>query len=156
MWDDVERQERKTWQAEEATWALWEVMRTSIDVGHVVARRLGLPYNDVRAMELLSDSPDGMGTVELSRRLGMRSASAAELVDRLVASGHAARAPHPTDRRRVVIRLTEKGHDDALTVLGPLLSRYDRVAKDMGVDAGAAARFLRAVAAEHRAFAEED
>jgi DNA-binding MarR family transcriptional regulator len=156
MQDEVERRERETWQAEEATWALWAVMRTANDVGHAVARRMGLPYNDVRALELLTEADDGMGTVELGRRLGIRSASAAEMVDRLEAAGHVRRRPHPTDRRRVVVELTPAGHDDALRVLGPLLARYDRVATALGEDAAAVARYLRAVAAEQQAFCRED
>lgn len=155
MPDHVEARERESWQAEEPTWALWEVMRTAVDLGHEIARRMGLPYNDVRALDLLTNSAHGLGTVELGNRLGMRSASAAELVDRLVASGHVERRPHPTDRRRVLVVLTEKGNQDAMTVLAPLLARYDRLAASLGENAAPVARYLRAVAAEQRAYCEE-
>jgi DNA-binding MarR family transcriptional regulator len=155
MYDEVERRERESWAAEEATWALWEVMRTSTDVGHAVAARMGMSYNDVRALELLTEAPEGMGTVELGNRLGIRSASAAQMVDRLESAGHVRRGPHPSDRRRVVVELTARGRADALEVLGPLLARYDRVARAMGEDAEAVARYLRAVAEEQRSFCEE-
>jgi DNA-binding MarR family transcriptional regulator len=155
VYDEIERRERETWVATEPSWALWEVMRTSTDVGHVLARRLGLSYNEVRALELLSDSARGLGTVELANGLGMRSASATELVDRLETSGHVRRRPHETDRRRVVVELTEHGRDRVLAVLGPLLHRYDQVAAGLSPEATAAvAAYLRGVAAEQRAFCD--
>jgi DNA-binding MarR family transcriptional regulator len=155
VYDEIERRERETWVATEPSWALWEVMRTSTDVSHVLARRLGLSYNEVRALELLSDSARGLGTVELANGLGMRSASATELVDRLETSGHVRRRPHETDRRRVVVELTEHGRDRVLAVLGPLLHRYDQVADGLSPEAAAAvAAYLRGVAAEQRAFCD--
>ena len=155
--DEIERREREQWVATEPSWALWEVMRTSTSVGHALAQRLGLSYNEVRALELLSDSVRGLGTVELAHGLGMRSASATELVDRLEASGHVGRRLHETDRRRVVVELTPEGRDKVLAVLGPLLERYDRVAAGLSPEAAdAVAAYLRAVAAEQRAFCAED
>ncbi|MCA1655852.1 MAG: MarR family transcriptional regulator [Pseudonocardiaceae bacterium] len=156
MQDEVDRRERAHWAAQDATWALWEVMRTATDVGHAVARRMELPYNDVRALELLTEAPDGMGTVDLGNRLGIRSASAAEMVDRLESAGHVERHPHPTDRRRVVVELTAWGRDNALTLLGPLLARYDRVAAALGENATVVTNYLRAVAEEQRTFCRED
>jgi DNA-binding MarR family transcriptional regulator len=155
--DEIERREREQWVATEPSWALWEVMRTSTSVGHALAQRLGLSYNEVRALELLSDSARGLGTVELAHGLGMRSASATELVDRLEASGHVRRRPHETDRRRVVVELTGHGRERVLAVLGPLLNRYDGVAAGLSPEAAAAVvAYLRGVAAEQRAFCAED
>jgi DNA-binding MarR family transcriptional regulator len=154
--DEVENREREFWEATEPSWALWEVMRGSTDVGHAIARQMGLSYNDVRALELLTQSEHGLGTVELANGLGVRSASATELVDRLEAAGHARRSRHPDDRRRVIVELTEQGRRDALAAMGPLLKRYDVVATEMGPEASATiARYLRAIAAQQREYAEE-
>ena len=156
MADETETRERRRWQAAEPTWALWEVMRAAEDAGHVLARRLGLPDNDVRAMSLLVDSEDPLGPVELGNRLGMRSASATELVDRLEAAGHVRRAPHPRDRRRVIVEVTESGRHAVLTELGPLLARFDRVAEGLGAEGSATVvAYLRAIAGEQRAFGAE-
>jgi DNA-binding MarR family transcriptional regulator len=155
--DDVETRERRHWQAAEPTWALWEMMRAATDAGHALARRLGLPDNDVRAMSVLVDSEHPVGPVELGNRLGMRSASATELVDRLEAVGHVRRARHPRDRRRVVVEVTESGRHAVLTELGPLLARFDRVAEAMDAEGRAAVvAYLRAVAGEQRAFSAQD
>ncbi|HYH33353.1 MAG TPA: MarR family transcriptional regulator [Pseudonocardia sp.] len=128
MPDEIETRERRRWDAAEPTWALWEVMRSATEAGHVLAERMGLPYNDVRALEVLTDSEAALGPVELGHRLGMRSASATELVDRLEAGGHVRRVRHPRDRRRVVVEVTEEGRSAVLSELGPLLARFDRVA----------------------------
>lgn len=153
--DDVERRERERWVATEPTWALWEVLRTATEAGQAVARRLGLSYNDVRALGLLAESNLGLGTVELAHRLGMRSASAAELVDRLVATGHVRRRKHPTDRRRVVVELTTHGWEQSMRALGPMLASFDQVAADLGEDAGVITAYLREIAARQRAFGAE-
>jgi DNA-binding MarR family transcriptional regulator len=153
--DEIESRERTRWAAAEATWALWEVMRAATDAGHVLAERLGLPYNDVRALSVLTESEDPLGPVELGKRLGIRSASATELVDRLERTGHVRRVRHPRDRRRVILELTESGWQAVMAELGPLLARCDRVADELGPDGSAAVvRYLRAIAAEQRAYAD--
>lgn len=43
----------------------------------------------------------------LAAHLSLTTASATELIDRLERAGHVSRAPHPTDRRMVVVGMTE-------------------------------------------------
>jgi DNA-binding MarR family transcriptional regulator len=151
--DEIESRERTRWAAAEPTWALWEVMRAATDAGYVLAERLGLPYNDVRALSILAESPTPVGPVELGHRLGMRSASATELVDRLEGTGHVQRVRHPRDRRRVILEITDVGWHAVMAELGPLLARFDRVADDLGPEGNAAVvAYLRAIAAEQRAY----
>ena len=156
MPDELESRERTRWTANEPTWALWEVMRAATDAGYVLAERLGLPYNDVRALGILSETTDPLGPVELGHRLGMRSASATELVDRLEASGHVRRVRHPRDRRRVILEVTDAGWHAVMAELGPLLARFDRVADDLGPEGSATvAAYLRAITVEQRAYRGE-
>jgi DNA-binding MarR family transcriptional regulator len=151
--DEIESRERTRWAAAEPTWALWEVMRAATDAGYVLAERLGLPYNDVRALGVLTESEDPLGPVELGHRLGMRSASATELVDRLERTGHVRRVRHPRDRRRVILELTDTGWHAVMAELGPLLARFDRVAEDIGAEGSAVVvSYLRAIANEQRAY----
>lgn len=156
MHDEVESRERQYLDASEPTWALWEVMRTAVDANRVIARRMGVSYNDARALDLLSYAEAGLGTVELGNLLGIRSASAAELVDRLEASGHVQRRPHPHDRRRVLVELTDHGREEGLAAIAPLLAHYDQIAADLGEHAPAVTGYLRAVAAAQRAFCAKD
>jgi DNA-binding MarR family transcriptional regulator len=151
--DEIESRERTRWAAAEPTWALWEVMRAATDAGYVLAERLGLPYNDVRALGVLTESEEPVGPVELGHRLGMRSASATELVDRLERTGHVRRVRHPRDRRRVILELTDTGWHAVMAELGPLLARFDRVAEDIGAEGSAVVvSYLRAIANEQRAY----
>jgi DNA-binding MarR family transcriptional regulator len=151
--DEIESRERTRWAATEPTWALWEVMRAATDAGQVLAERLGLPYNDVRALGILTESEEPLGPVELGNRLGIRSASATELVDRLERTGHLRRVRHPRDRRRVILEITDKGWHDVMAELGPMLARFDRVADELGPEGSATVvAYLRAIAAEQRAY----
>jgi DNA-binding MarR family transcriptional regulator len=153
--DEIESRERTRWAAAEPTWALWEVMRAATDAGYVLAERMGLPYNDVRALSILAEAEESLGPVELGNRLGMRSASATELVDRLEASGHVRRVRHPRDRRRVILEVTDTGWRAVMAELGPLLARFDRVADELGPEGSVAVvAYLRAIAAEQRAYCE--
>ena len=75
------------------------------------ARDVGISVPELLALENL-DADGGLGPSELARRLQLSTGAVTALVDRLEASGHAARAAHPSDRRRVVVTRTAKASDD--------------------------------------------
>jgi DNA-binding MarR family transcriptional regulator len=128
----------------------------SHEATQAVARRLGLGTNDVTALQVIFAAPEPIGPVELGHRLGIRSASATALVDRLAKSGHLRRAPHPQDRRRIVLEATETSWADALDALGPLLRAMDAVADDLTPQEQAVVlRFLTDVTATMDDFARE-
>lgn len=85
-----------------------------------------------------------MGVVELGDRLGIRSASATVLVDRLVAAGHLQRSAHPTDRRRRVLHTTPTAQTDVREVLAPLVAGLNHATERLDDRAGAIVlQFLR-------------
>ncbi|WP_424448167.1 MarR family winged helix-turn-helix transcriptional regulator [Microbacterium arborescens] len=49
---------------------------------------------------------------DLARHLGISSASTTKMLDRLSREGFIERAPHPKDRRALVIELTERSRED--------------------------------------------
>lgn len=49
---------------------------------------------------------------DLARHLGISSASTTKMLDRLSKEGFIERAPHPKDRRALVIKLTERSRED--------------------------------------------
>lgn len=63
-----------------------------------------LNRTDLRALQALRSG--GMTAGKLARALGVTSGATTRVIDSLVASGHVARGPDPTDRRRVLVRLT--------------------------------------------------
>ena len=83
-----------------------------------LARDLGISVPELLALENLG-SDGGLGPGELARRLQVSTGAVTALVDRLEASGHAARAPHPSDRRRVVVTRTTKARDELVGEVAP-------------------------------------
>lgn len=108
------------WVGTDLAAALYAVMLALPELRHAIAHRLALNPSEVDAMEHLMRRP--IGPVDLSRLLGMSSASATVLVDRLEQAGHAVREPDPTDGRRRVVRPTATGAEAVFRQIGPLVS----------------------------------
>ena len=88
--------------------------------------RLDVGATDLEAMNhLLADGP--LGPTEIGRRLHISSAAATVLVDRLVAAGHAARRPDPSDRRRRLVVPTAESAARAREAVRPLIAAIDGV-----------------------------
>ncbi len=109
-------------EADDTTWALREVLRGYVATNVALGRSMHLSPTDLSAMEHLLDGGEDLGPVELGHRLGIRSASATALVDRLEHAGHLQRKPHPTDRRRRMLAVTETATTQLLNTIGPVIS----------------------------------
>ncbi len=132
--------------------ALRALMWSVHDAEAALARRMGVGITDVQALQVLTGR--ATGTVELGESLGIRSASATALADRLQAAGHLRRAPHPTDGRRVVLQLTEPARVEVLAALRPLLDAVDAVVADLDeTERAVVHRFLRRATAAVTEFA---
>ena len=106
------------------------------------------------ALEHLSAATTPLGPVELGHRLGIRSASATALVDRLEQSGHVRREPRGDDRRRVALVASEHSAQQVLAALSPLLVDIDAAASRLTDDeAAAVTRFLDEAADAMRRYA---
>ena len=66
---------------------------------------IGLNRTDLRALQVLRTS-GGMTAGDLARSLQVTSGATTRVIDSLVAAGHARREADPTDRRRVLIKLS--------------------------------------------------
>lgn len=125
--------------------------RLAEQVAPAVARRASLTHNELRALEHLMDQPMGPG--ELGRVLGVSSAAASGIIDRLEARGHAQRASHASDKRRTSVTISPSGRTEVVGYLMPMfrelaaldasLSAEDRVVVDRFLEG--AIRALRAV-----------
>jgi DNA-binding MarR family transcriptional regulator len=112
-----------------------------------MARRLALGVTDVAALDQLLEHDAPLGSVELGHRLGIRSASATTLADRLERSGHLIRQPDPTDRRRQTLIPTAKARTDALKALAPLLHALQDAADQLtDQEAAVVTRYLNQAA----------
>ncbi|CAN5291411.1 hypothetical protein BH18ACT9_BH18ACT9_00030 [soil metagenome] len=103
-------------------------LRTLVEVGAAVrpavAQRAGLSRSELIALEHLVKGP--LGPAEVSRRLGVTSAATTGIADRLAARGHLERRPHPEDRRRTELVVTDSGREE---VLGHLLPMFRALAE---------------------------
>ena len=108
-------------------------MREVLTLGTVVraelARRLAMSVHDVEAVEMVmtaqalgGEQAALLGPAELARRLGVSSAAATQSLHRLEQAGHVVRRPHPQDRRRQVVEVTDSGRAHVLQALLPLLA----------------------------------
>lgn len=131
--------------------ALRELMRASHEATIAMAARLELGVNDLAALDLL-DLEGAMGPVELGARLGMRSASATALVDRLERAGHIERQRDSADRRRVTVTPTAHALEASMRGLMPLLAGLDAAARGLSPEERALVeRYLRDVTQALRA-----
>jgi DNA-binding MarR family transcriptional regulator len=98
--------------------AVQRYQRSTQAFDDTVGRRLGLGPSDVRCLDWLADGPKTAG--QLSKATGLRPAATTVLIDRLVARGLVERVHADTDRRQVLVRMTEKGHARTWELYGPL------------------------------------
>lgn len=84
-----------------------------------VGRMLGLGPADVRCLDWLVDGPKTAG--QLSEATGLRPAATTALVDRLTEKGFVRRVRSETDRRQVLVQMTDEGHARTWAAYGPLV-----------------------------------
>ncbi|MFE3112547.1 MarR family winged helix-turn-helix transcriptional regulator [Kitasatospora indigofera] len=141
---------------DELSEALREVLTLTQLARAALAERLAMPLTNVEAVEhvvMAKGAGDPIGPVELSRRLGVTSAAGTQSVNRLVSEGHLTRDPHPHDRRRQVLDVTDSGFEHVMGELAPLLRLLHQAGAGLGDDERAAARhYLENVAAAYRSY----
>jgi DNA-binding MarR family transcriptional regulator len=98
-----------------------------------VARDVGVSVPELLALQNL-DTDGGLGPSELARRLQLSTGAVTALVDRLEASGHATRAAHPSDRRRIVVTRTAKASRDLAAESAPLEREIHHLAQSLSDD----------------------
>jgi DNA-binding MarR family transcriptional regulator len=112
----------------------------------------GLGDTDVNAVLFLLASSVEKHIVtpkDLSAHLGMSTAAASGLVDRLERAGYVRRESHPSDRRGITVVLTDDGRRQAGETIGRVYSRLLDVAAALTPgDAAVVLRFLQGMTEE--------
>jgi DNA-binding MarR family transcriptional regulator len=100
---------------------LREVASLSTQFHRHVGHSLSVNDTDLAAMEhLMTNGP--LTPTDLARHLGISTAAATVMVDRLTAVGHVHREPHAHDRRKVVVVPTPASVQAAFETLAPMFS----------------------------------
>jgi DNA-binding MarR family transcriptional regulator len=134
--------------------ALRVVQQAGAEANLELARRLGIGLTDLHAMNHIFSGAVPIGPVELGQRLGIRSASATALVDRLEHSGHVRRQPHPDDRRRVTLVPSEQAAVRTMAAMAPMLAGIEAAAARLSdTERDAVTRFLTEAAEAMRNYA---
>jgi DNA-binding MarR family transcriptional regulator len=94
--------------AEEAVRSLRALILAGERYRQVLSDYVGLGVTETQAVSYLTVHGD-RGQNELATDLGLSSGASTALVDRLERQGIAERYPHPSDRRRTLVRLTDRG-----------------------------------------------
>ncbi len=82
--------------------------QTAVDrFDEVAVGLLGINRTDGRCLDIL-EQRGPMTAGELARAAGLTTGAMTTLLDRMERMGYLRRTPHPTDRRRVMVELTEK------------------------------------------------
>ena len=105
----------------ESTMLLRELIRLSDDFEVHMGKELTVNPTDLRAMQhLIMRGP--MSPTDIARALGVSTAAATVVVDRLARVDHVTRAPHPTDRRGIVVIPRPESVQRAMEGLLPMIT----------------------------------
>lgn len=101
-------------------------------LGEASLRSMQLGRTDLRALHFLmvSENTGALTTPGMiAHALGISSASTTKLLDRLEEAGHIRRAPHPSDRRALVITIEPTTRRSAMRTVGAAQARRVHAAK---------------------------
>ena len=82
-----------------------------------------LPRTETEILVILWRKPEEGEATILADKLHVSRQTMTGILDKLEAGGYALRAPHATDRRRKVIRLTDKGREIVRSFVGSMFRR---------------------------------
>lgn len=100
------------------------------DFDREVAHVLHVNETDLRCLEILLQELPEAGPSELSERLGLTTGSTTALLDRLQKAGYLTRRPHPTDRRKSIVRATPEFRQRAHALMSPLVAEGRQMIAD--------------------------
>lgn len=121
-------QESSAQPREDAVLALMRAVRAFGDahdrMSGAMKRGMDMNVTDLAALRLLimrADKGTPVTPAEIARHLRISTASTTKLLDRLSAAGHVERCPHPTDRRALIVQLTDHARAEFFRLFGTRL-----------------------------------
>lgn len=91
-----------------------------------IAAKWSVAASDIRAIYYLTTQPD-VTPKQMADYLGITTGAMTSMVDRIERAGLAKRMAHPTDRRSIVVALTERGQEAVADALGRYRSVFSAV-----------------------------
>jgi DNA-binding MarR family transcriptional regulator len=112
--------------------AMQAYQRSTQSFDDEVGRALGLNPTDLRCLDWLVDVR--RSARELSEATGLSSAATTALIDRLERKGFVRRLAHESDRRQVLVEMTDEGRERVGRFYGPLVAEGSAMLKSYTKD----------------------
>lgn len=132
--------------------ALREFRRSDEEMRRRTSADMDMNVTDLRALQIVIAAEQARTYATpraLTQQLGISSASTTKLLDRLTASGHVERRPHPRDRRSIIVVATAHAHEQIRERLAAMHERMAEIARAVPEESRqAVVDFLLAMAAE--------
>jgi DNA-binding MarR family transcriptional regulator len=94
-------------------------------VDDLICQLLGINRTDSRALDIL-EQHGSMSAGDLAQASRLTSGAITAVIDRLERAGLARRVPDPTDRRRVLVELTQRARDAAFELMvAPMIEHWE-------------------------------
>ena len=100
--------------------ALQAYQRSTQAFDDEVGRALDLNPVDLRCLDWLTEGP--MSASRLAEATGLSAAATTAMIDRLERKGFVRRRRHDSDRRQVLVEMTEEGQARTWELYGPLVA----------------------------------
>lgn len=111
--------------------ALRRFRRADEEMRRRMSADMDMNVTDLQALQVViaAERTESPATPRMiASRLHISTASTTKLLDRLTASGHLVRSPHPRDRRSLVVRATAHAHAEVRERLGHMHERMGEIA----------------------------
>ena len=92
----------------------------------LAAERLGISPTDLRCLDIIQGRA-GLTAGELAAASGLTTGAVTAVIDRLERAGFARRVPDESDRRKVLVEVTDRHYEEADRIWGPLMRDWQRV-----------------------------
>ncbi|GAB2871615.1 MarR family winged helix-turn-helix transcriptional regulator [Streptomyces mayteni] len=94
---------------DEILYLMPDMATATVQLNELVAARLGVSTTDLQCLHALAKSNGPLSAGELASRLSRTTGAVTRMIDRLEAAGYVGREADPHDRRRALVRVTERG-----------------------------------------------
>jgi DNA-binding MarR family transcriptional regulator len=98
-----------------------------------ISGRMSMTQAELLAISWLAMDGD-LGPTELAHRLHLQTGAVTALLDRLEQRGHVVREPHPSDRRKLLVHLTDKARSETMAHLRPMVKDMMELTRGLGAE----------------------
>ena len=92
----------------------------------LAAERLGVNRTDLECLTII-ERLGGASAGQIAVESGLTTGAVTGVIDRLERAGYAARAPDPSDRRRVLVEVTPRFRERAGAIWGPMAADWQEL-----------------------------